>query len=122
MLSDPNLVLFYVKNPAKSEEFYKNLLDTQPIESSPTFAMFIMKTGLRLGLWAKEDIERSSNRGGMELSFQVNSNEMVDEIHKQWSDKEISIIQAPTQMDFGYTFVGIDPDEHRLRIFCLKRT
>ncbi|HHL3493133.1 TPA: VOC family protein [Legionella pneumophila] len=124
MFSDPNLVLFYVKNPAKSEEFYKNLLDTQPAESSPTFSMFVLKTGLRLGLWAKEEIEPQAYQtgGGMELSFQVNSNEMVDEIHKQWSDKEISIIQPPTQMDFGYTFVGVDPDEHRLRIFCLKRT
>lgn len=58
MLSDPNLVLFYVKNPAKSEEFYKNLLDTQPIESSPTFAMFIMKTGLRLGFAYSNEDER----------------------------------------------------------------
>ncbi|MCW8394373.1 hypothetical protein OQI99_01645 [Legionella sp. PATHC039] len=64
MFSDPNLVLFYVKNPAKSEEFYKNLLDTQPAESSPTFAMFVLKTGLGLGLWAKEDIEPQAYQTG----------------------------------------------------------
>lgn len=124
MFSDPNLVLFYVDNPVKSERFYRNILETQPIESSPTFVMFVLKTGLRLGLWAKETIEPQVTRtgGGMELSFQVNSNEMVDEMHNQWSNKEISIIQSPTQMDFGYTFVAVDPDEHRLRVFCLNRT
>ncbi|HHT9935161.1 TPA: hypothetical protein ACT9LK_002984 [Legionella pneumophila] len=33
-----------------------------------------------------------------------------------------AIIQPPTRMDFGYMFVGIDPDEHCLRNFCLGVT
>jgi len=27
------------------------------------------------------------------------------------------IVQAPTEMDFGYTFVASDPDGYRLRVF-----
>lgn len=84
MLSDPNLVLFYVKNPAKSEEFYKNLLNTQPIESSPTFAMFVMKTGLRLGLWAQEEIEPKAHQTGGVWSCPFRS------VAMKWSMRYIS--------------------------------
>ena len=30
----------------------------------------------------------------------------------------IEILQKPTRMDFGFTFVGLDPDGHRLRVFA----
>jgi len=30
----------------------------------------------------------------------------------------VSILQGPTDMEFGRTFVGLDPDGHRLRIFA----
>ena len=29
----------------------------------------------------------------------------------------VPIAQAPVALDFGYTFVGLDPDGHRLRMF-----
>lgn len=31
----------------------------------------------------------------------------------------MEIVQAPEAMDFGYTFSGIDPDGHRLRVYHL---
>jgi hypothetical protein len=30
----------------------------------------------------------------------------------------LKIAQAPTAMDFGMTFVALDPDGHRLRVFA----
>ena len=37
------------------------------------------------------------------------SNEIV-----QWRAHVVSIIQAPCDMDFGHTFVAVDPDGHRI--------
>jgi hypothetical protein len=28
------------------------------------------------------------------------------------------VTQAPVEMDFGYTFVMPDPDQHRLRVYA----
>ncbi len=36
--------------------------------------------------------------------------------HADWS-KRMSIAQVPTEMDFGNTFVALDPDGYRLRVF-----
>jgi hypothetical protein len=30
----------------------------------------------------------------------------------------ITVVQGPLHMSFGYTFTVIDPDGHRLRVFC----
>ena len=30
----------------------------------------------------------------------------------------LPIVQKPTAMDFGHTFVALDPDGHRLRVFA----
>ena len=31
----------------------------------------------------------------------------------------LTIIQQPTRMEFGYTGMALDPDGHRLRLYCL---
>lgn len=123
MFTDPNLVLlFYVNDAAISEKFYSNLLGTQAIESSPNFSMFILKSGVNLGLWSKHDVEPAAaiSGGGGELGLQVTANQQVDELHSLWKKQGIIIIQPPTEMDFGYTFVGLDPDQHRIRVYALK--
>ena len=42
----------------------------------------------------------------------------VRELHADWSARGLTIAQAPTAMDFGFTFVALDPDGHRLRGFA----
>jgi predicted DNA-binding transcriptional regulator YafY len=37
--------------------------------------------------------------------------------HADWSRRGLKIAQPPTDMDFGRTFVALDPDGHRLRVF-----
>lgn len=32
----------------------------------------------------------------------------------------MTILQTPTDMDFGRTFVALDPDKHRLRVYWLN--
>ena len=36
--------------------FYGALLQTAPVESSPTFALFLLDSGLKLGLWARDTV------------------------------------------------------------------
>ena len=39
-------------------------------------------------------------------------------MHEAWSQRGLRIAQAPVGMDFGHTFVALDPDGHRLRVFA----
>ena len=41
----------------------------------------------------------------------------VDATHADWKERGLPILQSPTEMDFGRTFVAGDPDGHRLRVF-----
>ncbi|MBP5076041.1 drug:proton antiporter [Pseudomonas chlororaphis] len=120
MIATSTYLLFYVDSPATSANFYSRLLDRPPVELSPTFALFILDSGLKLGLWSRQDVEPATQvvGGGGELALAVADNQTVDRLHGQWVESGASIAQAPTSLDFGYTFVALDPDEHRLRVFC----
>jgi hypothetical protein len=43
----------------------------------------------------------------------------VLETYEEWRELALTVLQKPTDMDFGFTFVMEDPDEHRLRPFVL---
>lgn len=117
---DPNFVLLYVDNPAASAAFYADLLGRSPVEASPTFAMFALASGLRLGLWSRHTVEPAAAAagGGAELGFPVADAAAVDALHADWRARGLPVAQAPTAMDFGHTFVALDPDGHRLRVFA----
>lgn len=115
----PNYTLLYVDSPAASASLYAGLLDAQPIEASPTFQLFALGNGQMLGLWARAGVQPACefHGSGSELAFRVGSAAEVDALHAQWRARGLRILQAPMQMDFGYTFTGADPDGHRLRVF-----
>ncbi len=119
-MSDTNFVIFYVEKPEASAAFYSALLQRPPLESSPTFAMFRLDSGLMLGLWSRYTVEpAAAGRGGAtELAFTVPDADAVNQRHVDWSLRGLPILQAPTDMDFGRTFVALDPDGHRLRVFA----
>jgi predicted enzyme related to lactoylglutathione lyase len=48
----------------------------------------------------------------------VESDGAVETTHAQWRESGVKIAQPPARMDFGYTFVGLDPDGHRVRVFA----
>ena len=45
-MSAKNFVIFYVDKPSASAAFYSALLNRPPVESSPTFALFALDSGL----------------------------------------------------------------------------
>jgi catechol 2,3-dioxygenase-like lactoylglutathione lyase family enzyme len=117
---DINFVLLYVESPAASAAFYEKLLGRPPVESSPTFAMFAMDSGVMLGLWSRHTVEPAATAkvGGGEIAVTVANADAVDGVHADWSRRGLAILQAPVDLDFGRTFVASDPDGHRLRVFA----
>ena len=95
------------------------MLGQPAAETSPTFALFALASGLMLGLWSRHTVEPAATAagGGAEVAFTVDSAGAVDMAHAEWSERGLKILQPPTDMDFGRTFVALDPDGHRLRVF-----
>jgi predicted enzyme related to lactoylglutathione lyase len=115
---DPNFILLYVESPAASAAFYSDLLGRPPVESSPTFAMFALGSGVMLGLWARHTVvPAATGGGGVEIAFAVADVDTLHALHTDWAGRVQTIIQPPTDMDFGRTFTALDPDGHRLRVF-----
>lgn len=122
-MADPNFILLYVDNPTDSVAFYAGLLGKPAVEASPTFAMFALDSGVMLGLWAAQTVQpQATAAGGAEIAFAVDGKATVNAMHAAWSAKGLKIVQAPTAMDFGFTFVALDPDGHRLRVFAPAAT
>jgi len=119
-MQHPSYILLYVTNPAESAKFYQDLLGCAPVENSPTFALFVLSTGLKLGLWIRDQIEppAGSGSGMMDLSISLASADDVDATHAAWAARGVTVLQAPTDLDFGRSCVFADPDGHRLRVFA----
>jgi catechol 2,3-dioxygenase-like lactoylglutathione lyase family enzyme len=118
-MPDPNFVLLYVDDPTASAAFYAALLGRPPVESSPNFAMFALESGVMLGLWSRREVAPAATTpGGAELAFTVADADAVRATHANRIERGLVIAQPPTQLDFGYTFVALDRDGHRLRVFA----
>ena len=117
---DPNFLLLYVTDVGVSAGFWADLLGRAPLERSETFAMLPLRDGVMLGLWKVDGVEPATRLtgGGTEIAIAVDGRETVDRHHTDWSVSGRTILQAPTDMDFGYTFTAADPDGHRIRVFC----
>jgi catechol 2,3-dioxygenase-like lactoylglutathione lyase family enzyme len=119
MLS-PNYVLFAVQDPRKSAALYNQLLGQQPVESADTFILYVLSNGLKLGLWKASTMQPTPTApGGVEVAFGLESREAVLRTYNEWTRLGVNVVQAPTDMDFGFTFVVACPDGHRLRPFVL---
>ena len=116
-MPDFNFLLLHVEDDAASAAFYTALLGIPIIAQQPGFAMLPLRDGVMLGLWARDTVEPASSgqTGASEIAFAVAD---VAATHAEWQRRGVTIIQAPTQMSFGMTFVGVDPDGHRLRVFA----
>lgn len=124
-MPDPNFVILYVENPLASTAFYAGLLGRAPVEASPTFVMYALEAGVMLGLWSRYGVAPAVTppastglSAGGELAFTVADGAAVRTIHEDWVGRGLTIVQAPTEMEFGHTFVALDPDGHRLRVFA----
>lgn len=116
----PNFSILLVDDPAASAGFYERLLRVAPVEASPTFAMFVLPSGLKLGLWSRHTVEpaASGQPGASELVFIAADAAEVDATHADWRGRGLVILQPPADLDFGRTFLAADPDGHRLRVYA----
>ena len=123
-MSNPNFVILYVDSVATSARFYADLLGKPPVESSATFAMFALDSEVMLGLWSRTTVEPAAAAppGGSEIAFAIADRDAVQQIYADWGARGLRIAQAPTDLDFGHTFVALDPDGHRLRVFAPAAT
>ncbi len=118
-MPDISFILLYVENVAAAEAFYAETLGRPAIESSPGFAMIPAAPGVMLGLWRRDEIEPPAGPpGGGEIALAVGGDREVDEAFAQWRGRGARIAHAPARLDFGYTFLGLDPDGHRIRVFA----
>ncbi len=119
-MSDPNFIILYAADVGRSATFYESLLGKPPLESSPTFAMFALSSGVMLGLWSRHTVipSASAPAGSGELAFALADDAAVDARHARWRAAGLEMVQQPCRLDFGYTFVALDPDGHRLRAFA----
>ncbi len=115
-MPDFSFILLPVADPIASAAFYERLLGRPPVEAAPTFAMLPLREGVMLGLWQRDGVLPTPGAapGGSEVAFIAAD---VDATHAEWLAKGTTILQAPTDMDFGRTFTAADPDGHRLRVF-----
>lgn len=120
-MTDINTLFFYVADATVSAGFYTELLGIEPVEVSPTFALFILPSGLALGLWGKDGVQPApvAGGGGSEIGFKVDSAAQIDSTHLDWQTKGATIAFPPTDLDFGRSFVALDPDGHRLRVYAV---
>lgn len=114
-----NYILLAVADVPRSEAFYTSLLGVKPVENSPTFVLYVLANGMKLGLWLDSEIVPTTRApGGVEVTFSEDNDDAVTATHADWAAKGATILQAPTKMDFGFTFTAEDPDGHRLRVFA----
>ena len=119
-MPDFSFLLLHVADHAASATFYNELLGIPIIEQKPDFAMLPLRDGVMLGLWLKETVEPESTgqSGASEIAFTAADSTAVEALHADWNQRGVPILQAPTRMSFGTTFVARDPDGHRLRVFA----
>jgi catechol 2,3-dioxygenase-like lactoylglutathione lyase family enzyme len=119
-MSEFSFVLLYVENPPASADFYAGLLGRPVVESSSTFAMLPLREGCMLGLWSRNTVAPApaASPGSGEIAFTVADAQSVEAEHRKWSARGLTIVQPPTRMDFGHTFVALDLDGNRLRVFA----
>jgi predicted enzyme related to lactoylglutathione lyase len=119
-MPDFNFLLLHVADHAASAALYSALLGIPIVEQKSDIAILPLRDGVMLGLWSQDTVEPESTgqSGASEIAFSVADATAVEATHADWVRRGLTIIQAPTRMRFGTTFVALDPDGHRLRVFA----
>lgn len=119
-MPDFNFLLLHVQDHAASAILYRDLLDIPIIDQKADIAILPLRDGVMLGLWSRDSVQPQSSgqTGASEIAFAVADAATVEAMHTDWQRRGLTIAQAPTVMSFGTTFVALDPDGHRLRVFA----
>ena len=114
---DSNFIILYVEDPSRSVEFYSAILGKAPLENSPSFAMFVLDSGMKFGLWLKQDVQPEVRVSGVsgEIVFTLSDKVDVSRTYSDWKGRGLTVIQEPGTMEFGYTLVALHPDGNVMR-------
>ncbi|KQV84473.1 VOC family protein [Rhizobium sp. Root1220] len=117
-MTSPNLIILYVRDPAESASFYQALLGRDPVAVAPNFVAFALDGGFTLGLWRLSKVAPQPSAIGSraEIAFMIPGENGVSRLYEDWRNRRMPIAQDLTDLDFGSTFVVLDPDGHRLRV------
>jgi len=111
--------LAYVADPLKSADLYAKIFGVEAVDRAPTFSMFVLPNGNKVGFWLKGDVEpKATPAGGIEIGFTEQSKDAVAARANAFRALGLTLLQEPTEMDFGFTFTAADPDGHRIRVFA----
>lgn len=117
----PSYFLVHVTDPVASAAFYGDVLGRAPVEVSPTFVLFVVDGGIKVGLWSKATVVPASGGapGALEIGIPFATPAEVDAAHAESVRKGHTVLQAPTDLDFGRSAMIADPDGHRIRLFAV---
>ena len=111
--------LAYVADPVRSADLYGKIFGIPAADTAPTFSMFVLPNGNKIGFWLKDDVQPSATpAGGIEIGFAEATKEAVSARAEAFRALGLAMLQEPTEMDFGFTFTAADPDGHRIRVFA----
>ena len=111
--------LLYVDDVPASAAKIATFLGVEPVHNEATFALFIVAGG-KLGLWRIGDVrpQASVRPGSAEFALAIEGGPAaVDAAFVKAKEIGLIPVQAPTAMDFGYTFTACLEDGSRIRVF-----
>ena len=115
--------VLYVENIEISKNFYTDTFECDGEILSPTFISFPLGDGVSIELKQLAQVSPKAHitGGGTELSLMVDNSKILHRIYEQWKNKRVKFVQTPVELIFGITFVAIDPDGHRIRVFTQNK-
>ena len=122
-MANPNFVLLYVDSPKASADLLRRPARTPAGRVLADLRHVRARHGVMLGLWshAYGGARRRARPAAAPRSPSPSGAGAVDATCADWSGRGLPSLQEPTDMDFGRTFVALDPDGHRLRVFAPVR-
>lgn len=116
----------YVSSLPDAKRFWQQILGCDPVEDTPQWAAFPVVGGGYVGLWSRTEVSPpvSANpppasvagQSG-EIAFALSGQAQLDALFKAVSEQGVPVAQPPVQLDFGKTFVVLDPDGTRVRFY-----
>ncbi|MEV3810596.1 VOC family protein, partial [Aeromonas allosaccharophila] len=94
----PNSLIIYVENVALSTDFYKKILNVEPLETYEEFSVFPISSDFILGIQAKSGIDPKPQPqfGGFEMCLADVTEDDVDAIYQEWKKLGITFELEPT--------------------------
>ncbi len=111
--------VLYVTDVKKSMGFYSKAFDCEAELLSPTFATLEFADNVKITLKQTTDLTPMSEikGGGTELSIALSDKATFEQLFDAWKNNGIEFAQEIEASVFGFNFVAVDPDGHRIRIF-----